>query len=94
MSNQQNKIPFPGNGAIVKAGLYQMGLSTDRSGVDAIDHWGTTATEEEKDWLLGPMGPDGERQEEKGYAYSLGFVAGLGTVPLWSRFWRWFFGNK
>jgi hypothetical protein len=92
MPSQQKKIPFPGDGAIVKAGLYQMGLSRDRSGIEQIDSWATTATPQELDWLLGPVGADGKRQDKKGYAYSLGFVVGLGTMPLWAKFWSWFFG--
>lgn len=92
MPNQQEKIPWPGDGSIVKAGLYQAGLSRDRSGVEEIDAWATTATPEELDWLLGPMGPDGKRKEKTGYAYSLGYVSGLATFPLWRKFWAWLFG--
>ena len=93
-NQQQKKIPFPGNWAIVKASAYVNGLSFDRSGIQAIDAWATTATPQELDWLLGPIGPDGKRQDEKGYAYSLGFLSGLATAPLWARFWSWLFGNN
>jgi len=90
-SQQKKKIDYPGDHCIVSAWAYKAGLSRDRSGLDALNAWGNTATPEELDWLLGPVGPNGERQEDKGYAYSLGVVAGLATMPLWARFWRWLF---
>lgn len=100
MPNQQRpqppkaKIEYPGDWAVISAGAKNLGLTNDTSGEEALDLWGTTATEAEKDALLGPIGPDGKRQLEKGRAYSLGVVAGLATAPLWSRFWRWLFSNK
>ena len=92
MPNKQVKRPWPGDGCIVRAGMCKMGLSSDRSGIDAIDWWAETATPEELDWLLGPMGADGERH--CGYAESLGHGCGLATFPLWLKFFDWLFGNK
>jgi hypothetical protein len=87
MPNQQRpqppktKIEYPGDWAIFSAGAKNLGLTNDSSGEEALNEWGTTATEEEKQWLY-------KRAE------SLGFVTGLATAPLWARFWNWLFGNK
>ena len=96
MPDHQNleKVPWPGDWAIFSAGAKNLGLTNDASGEEAIDRWATTATPEELDALLGPIGPDGQRQYKKGRAYSLGFFSGLATYPLWDRFWSWLFGNR
>ena len=58
MSNHENpkKVPWPGIVALQKSCLYYNGFITDRSGFDAINEWGMTATQEEKeechDWLI------------------------------------------
>ena len=94
MPNQQDKIDWPGSWAIVQAAAYANGLSSDRSGLDAIESWAETATPEELDWLLGPVGPDGKRRWKKGYAAKLGAAMGWATFPLWQKFWRWFFDSE
>ena len=90
MSNE--KIPWPGDGAIVRAGAFVAGWTSDRSGVDAIDAWASTATPDELDHVFGPIGPDGKRQYKKGRCYKLGHLHGLMTYPIWERFWAWLFG--
>lgn len=83
MSEQQNldKVPWPGLLALQKCGMYHNGLIADRSGYDAINEWGRTASEAEK-------------QECIELAFSLGYLEGwpigwaVGTLVA-DAFFRW-----
>jgi len=79
MPSQKEKIPWCGDIQIVKAAAYVNGLSSDKSGIDAINHWAQDKSQEEIDAMVKHAG-------------SLGFATGFfGTLPLWQKFWRWFF---
>ena len=43
----KEKIPWPGEWCIRSAAMYKSGQSTDKSGVDALNDWAQTATEQE-----------------------------------------------
>lgn len=60
------KIPWPGIWALQKCWWYANGWTSDRSGWDAINLWGTTATPEEME----------QRQRQ---AYWMGFLIGTGV---------------
>ena len=82
MPSQKDKIPWPGDGCIIRAAAYWNGLSKDKSGSDAIDYWAQDKSQEEIDAMVKHAG-------------SLGFTTGFfGTFPLWSRFWASLFGNE
>ena len=76
----KKKVPWPGDWAIHSAGAYCMGLSKDRSGVEAINKWGTTATPEEKEQNL-------KRCESYGFLEGMGF--GWFSVKALLRVFGW-----
>ena len=87
---QREKVPWPGDWAVARAGAFVSGMSGDRSGVDAIDRWCETATPQELDHVFGPIGPDGKRQFKKGRCYTLGHLHGLvGGMILWPKIFQW-----
>ncbi len=69
------KIEWPGVWALQKCCWYRNGWISDRSGWDAINHWGTTATPEEL-----------KRMNE--LAESMGFLTGMGIVGAILKFFR------
>jgi hypothetical protein len=82
MDDQQEpeKVPWPGIVALQKCCWFYNGLISDRSGADAINHWATTATEEEK-----------EAMYEQ--AHALGYFEGLAFGKLVvDTVWHWLFG--
>lgn len=79
-SGPLQKIPWPGDWAIVKAAAYANGVSKDKSGIDSINHWATTATQEEVDQMLR-------------HAEAMGWLTGFGVgLPVFSAIRRFFQG--
>jgi hypothetical protein len=78
---QQEKRPWPGDRQLLNAWAYHHGLSSDRSGYDAICRWAATATEEEL-----------EIQGKRAYAYGwfVGYAASYAAV---SAIWKALFGD-
>jgi len=77
--NPEEKVPWPGIIALQKCCWFYNRLISDRSGFDAINEWGRTATPEEK-------------KECHKLAESLGFAEGW-VFGSWAvhTFFRWLF---
>jgi hypothetical protein len=80
-SGPLQKVPWCGDWAIFKAGAYMNGLSKDKSGVDAINYWATTATQQEIDDM---------HRRAKSMGWLTGFTIG---VPVFGAIFRKLFGN-
>lgn len=82
MDEQQepDKVPWPGLVAQQKCCWYVNGLISDRSGYDAINEWGRTATQEEK---------EARRKEAEALGFLEGYAFGYTAVKA---FFRLFFG--
>ena len=76
------KVPWPGPWAVEKCGLYVNGIIKDRSGYDAINAWGLTATEEEK---------EARRKEAEALGWFSGMAFGFTVFPP---VLRWLFGSN
>ena len=83
MSNQQQKekIEWPGDWCFPSCYAFCKGWSTDRSGFDAINRWGETATEAEKAQQL---------KRAESYGWFVGYAAGYAATDA---FCRWLFGE-
>lgn len=75
------KVPWPGEPSIARAAAFTAGLSHDKSGVEEINYWATTASQEEIDDML---------RRAHAYGSFVGFAAGYFGVTA---IFRWLFGN-